>query len=94
MAVRSKASVCGCSVAGTAGSNPAGGMDVSRECCVLSGRGLCDGPITRPVESYRLWCVRNLCGLGTSTMRRPWPTQGCWATGVRLGGKAVFVSLS
>ena len=27
------------------------------ECCVLSGRGLCDGLITRPKESYRLWCV-------------------------------------
>ena len=27
------------------------------ECYVLSGRGLCDGPITRPEESYRLWCV-------------------------------------
>jgi len=24
------------------GSNPAGGMDVCCECCVLSGRGLCD----------------------------------------------------
>ena len=43
---------------------PPGGMDVCRfECCVLSGRGLCDGPITRPGESYWLWCVvcsRNL----------------------------------
>jgi len=27
------------------------------ECCVLSGRGLCDELITRPEESYRLWCV-------------------------------------
>jgi len=27
------------------------------ECCVLSGRGLCDGLITRPEESYRLWFV-------------------------------------
>jgi hypothetical protein len=29
-------------------------------CCtvfVLSGRGLCDGPIPRPEDSYRLWCV-------------------------------------
>jgi hypothetical protein len=24
---------------------------------VLSGRELCDGPIPRPEESYRLWCV-------------------------------------
>ena len=38
---------------------PPGGawMSVSHECCVLSGRGLCVGPITRPEESYRLWCV-------------------------------------
>ena len=33
-------------------SNPTGGMNVCRECCVLSGRGLCDGLITRPDESY------------------------------------------
>ena len=30
---------------------------LSRECCVLSGRGLSDGPITRPEESYWLWPV-------------------------------------
>jgi hypothetical protein len=24
---------------------------------LLPGRGLCDKLITRPVESYRLWCV-------------------------------------
>jgi len=27
------------------------------ECCVSSGRGLCDGLITRPEESYRMWRV-------------------------------------
>jgi hypothetical protein len=32
-------------------------MDVCCECCVFSGRGLCDGPIPRPEESYRLCCV-------------------------------------
>ena len=35
------------------GSNPTAGMDV----CFESGRGLCDELITRPEESYRLWCV-------------------------------------
>ena len=30
---------------------------------VLSGRGLCDGLITLPEESYRLWCVV-VCVLG------------------------------
>jgi len=32
---------------------------------VLSGRGLCDELITRPEESYRLWCVV-VCDLETS----------------------------
>ena len=51
-------------------------MFVCSECCVLSGRGLCDELITRPEESYRLWCVV-VCDLETSWMRRPWPTGGC-----------------
>jgi len=44
----------------------------------LSGRGLCDELITRPEESYRLWCVV-VCDLETSWMRGPWPTGGCRA---------------
>jgi len=32
-------------------------MSVSCECCVLSSRGLCIGLITRPEESYWVWCV-------------------------------------
>jgi hypothetical protein len=48
------------------------------ECCVLSGRGLCDGLITQPEESYRLWCVV-VCDLETLWMRRPWPAGGCSA---------------
>ena len=32
-------------------------MAVCCECCVLSGRGLCGKLITRPEESYGLWCV-------------------------------------
>jgi len=32
-------------------------MFVCCECCVLSGRGLCDGLIIRSEESYRLWRV-------------------------------------
>jgi hypothetical protein len=47
-------------------------MSVCCECCVLSGRGLCDELITRPEKSYRLWCVA-LFDLETSWMRRPWP---------------------
>jgi hypothetical protein len=29
-------------------------MSVSSECCVLSGRGLCDGPFCSPEESCRM----------------------------------------
>ena len=57
---------------------PEAWMLVSCECCVLSGRGLCDGLIARPEESYRLWCVV-VCDLDTSWMSRPWPTGGCCA---------------
>jgi hypothetical protein len=32
-------------------------MSVSCIVFLFSGRGLCDGPIPRPAESYRLWCV-------------------------------------
>ena len=55
-------------------------MFVCCECRVLSGRGPCDELITRPEESYRLWCVV-MCDLETSRMRRPWPALGRSATG-------------
>jgi len=45
----------------------------------LSSRGLCDELITRPEESYRLWCVV-VCDLETSRTRRPWPALGRSAT--------------
>jgi len=32
-------------------------MFVCCECCVLSGRSLCDELITRPGQSYRLLCA-------------------------------------
>jgi len=57
---------------------PKAWMYVSCECCVLSGRGLCDELITRPEESYRLWCVV-VCDQETSWMRRPWPALDCSA---------------
>jgi len=40
-------------------------------CRVLSGRGLCDELITRPEESYRLWCVV-VCDLETSRIGAPY----------------------
>ena len=57
---------------------PRAWMSISCECCVLDGKVSCDGPITRPEESYRLCCVTN-CDLETSRMRRPWPELGCCA---------------
>jgi hypothetical protein len=36
---------------------PSAWRSVFCECCVLSGRGLCVGLITRPEESYRVWCI-------------------------------------
>jgi len=50
-------------------------MFVCCECCVLSGRGLCDGLITRPEESYRLWGVV-VCDQETSNTRRLNPATG------------------
>jgi hypothetical protein len=52
-------------------------MFVCCECCVLSGRGLCDGLITRPEESYRLWRVV-VCDQETSKRRRLKPATGLW----------------
>jgi hypothetical protein len=36
---------------------PRAWMSVSCECCVLSGRGLCDELVPRPEKSCRVWCV-------------------------------------
>jgi hypothetical protein len=64
---RFRAKVYGCSLAGIAGLSFTRGMVVCRS--------LCDEPILRPEESYRL-CV---CDLGTSRMRWPWPALDCCA---------------
>ena len=65
VAARSEAYFCGLLPAEIVRSNPTGGMDVYCECCVLSGKGLCDELITRPEESCRLLCVV-VCDLETS----------------------------
>jgi hypothetical protein len=52
VAARSKEWFCGRSPPEVMGLNLAGGMDVCRECCELSGRGHCDVLITRPEESH------------------------------------------
>ena len=79
MALRSKAWVCGRSPAGIMGSNPAEGMHVCCECCVLSGGCLCDELITRPEESSRVWCVV-VWDQQSFWTRRPWVALGRSAT--------------
>ena len=51
-------------------------MFVCCDCWVLSGTGLCDELITRPKESYRLWCVV-VCDLETSKEEANSPLKGC-----------------
>ena len=55
---------------------PGAWMSVCCECCVLSGRGICNELITGPEVSYWLWCV--VCDLEkqTSWIRRRRPTRG------------------
>ena len=66
----------------------------SRVSAVLSGRGLCDGQIPRPEESYRLWCVI-VCDLKTSRKRRPWPALGCFAKKEKnINTLSIFTNIS
>jgi hypothetical protein len=54
----SKAWVCSRVLGGIVGSNPTRGMDVCNlSVFVLSGRGLFDGLIPNPEDSYQLSCV-------------------------------------
>jgi hypothetical protein len=46
------------------------------ECCVLSGRGLCDELITCPEKSYRLWRLV-VCDLETSKEEAKARLKGC-----------------
>jgi len=76
-AARSKVWVCGCSFAGSAGSNPTRGMDVFCECCVLEVSAT--GPSL--VQRSPTDCVRaSECDREASKMRRPWPTRRDCAT--------------
>ena len=60
---------------------PGAWISVCCECCVLSGRGLCVGLITRPEDSYRVCVCLNECDHESSIIRRPWPSRGCCAMG-------------
>jgi len=54
-------------------------MFVCCECRVLSSRGLCDGLITRPEESCRLWCVV-VCDLENLTNEETMAPSGAAAS--------------
>ena len=56
---------------------PGAWMFVCCECCVLSGRGIRDGLITRPEESYRMWRVV-VGDQETSKTRRLKPATRLW----------------
>jgi hypothetical protein len=83
VAARSKAWVCGRSLAGIAGSDPAGGHGclslVSVVCCQIevsaTGRSLVQ---MSPTEFGVSECDRE-----ASILKRAWPTKGCCA----MGGK-------
>ena len=49
---------------------PGAWVFVCCECCVLSGRGLCDELITRPEESYRLWNEAAMTWVGSQRHRK------------------------
>jgi len=72
---------------------PGAWLCVSCECCVLSGSGLCDGPISHSEESYWLWCVV-MCDLETSWMRRPCPALGRSATRTKSKDNRIYTSTS
>ena len=72
---------------------PGAWIYVCSECCVLSGKGVCDELITRPEESYRLWCVV-VCDLGTSWMRRPWPALVRSATAKKKKEKSAIIIIN
>ena len=56
---------------------PGAWMSVRCECWMLSGRGVCVGLITRPEQSYWLWCVV-VSDQETSKTRRLKPATGLW----------------
>jgi hypothetical protein len=64
-------------------------MSVCCDCCVLSGRGLCVGLITRSEESYD--CGVSECDREASIMR-PWLTRGYCAMGRRVRIRSDYFS--
>jgi hypothetical protein len=68
-------------------------MSVSCQCCVLSGRGLCNWSIPRPEKSHRLSRVI-VCDPETSRIWQPWPALGCCATVKKNLGHNLNINLT
>ena len=63
-------------------------MPVFCDCCVLSGRGLCDELITRPEKSYWLWCVVWFRNLVNEEVLAHW---GCYAKRGHINGSVFLI---
>jgi hypothetical protein len=74
VALRSNVPVCGHSLAGIVGSNPVDGMDVCL-LCLVSDIGLCEWPIPRPQESYRV-CVSSVISCNNNPLHLHLPRVG------------------
>jgi len=66
-------------------------MFVCCVCCVLSSRGLCDELITRPEESYRLWCIV-VCDL--ENLKNEEAMTPCWVAAPQEGGEGISIITS
>ena len=82
MTTRSKAVVCGRSLARIESSNPAGDMDVCLLCFLLSGRYFYDLPNPRPQKFYRMRV--SVYDREALMMRRLWPTRARCAMAKKL----------
>src|SRR5215475_14346219 len=71
---------------------PGAWIFVCCDCRVLSGRGLCDELITRPEESYRLWCVV-VCDLETSRIGAPYIYRVSQEEGTKLRESVPYVKI-
>ena len=88
VAARSKAWVCGHSLAGVVGSNPAVvGLSLSIVGVVCCKVEVCDGLIRRPEECYRVWCV-----LSVIVKPRQWGCHGPVGAVVPSKKKSIEVS--
>jgi len=89
LAERSEAWICGRSLAGIAGSNPTGIMDVCLLwvlCCQVevSATGW------SPVQRSSTVCGASECDREAWIMKRPWSNRGLCAMGWRGGGKVTY----